>query len=68
MEILWSFHHIFAYSFIFRYLIESGTELDTGPDTALHIALRKQNVAIAHLLLQAGANFEIKDSVSVINL
>ncbi|KAJ8953553.1 hypothetical protein NQ318_002973 [Aromia moschata] len=45
-----------------RYLVESGTELDTGPDPALHLALRKQNVAIAQLLLQAGADFEIKDS------
>ncbi|KAJ3664514.1 hypothetical protein Zmor_000074, partial [Zophobas morio] len=45
-----------------RYLIESGTDLDTGPDPALHLALRKQNTAIVHLLLHAGADFEIKDS------
>ncbi|EFA08636.2 death-associated protein kinase 1 isoform X2 [Tribolium castaneum] len=45
-----------------RYLIESGTDLDTGPDPALHLALRKQNTAIAHVLLHAGADFEIKDS------
>lgn len=50
----------------FRYLIESGTELDTGPDPALHLALRKQHIAIAQLLLQAGSDFEIKDSVSLI--
>ncbi|RZC35529.1 Ankyrin repeat domain containing protein [Asbolus verrucosus] len=45
-----------------RYLIESGIDLDTGPDPALHLALRKQNAVIAHLLLHAGADFEIKDS------
>ncbi|XP_044252552.1 death-associated protein kinase 1-like isoform X2 [Tribolium madens] len=45
-----------------RYLVESGTDLDTGPDPALHLALRKQNTAIAHVLLHAGADFEIKDS------
>ncbi|XP_030750996.1 death-associated protein kinase 1-like [Sitophilus oryzae] len=45
-----------------RYLIESGTELDTGPDPALHLAIRKKNTDIAILLLEAGANFEITDS------
>ncbi|KAJ8929568.1 hypothetical protein NQ314_017732 [Rhamnusium bicolor] len=45
-----------------KYLIESGTELDIGPDPALHLALRKQNITIAQLLLQAGADYDIKDS------
>ncbi|CAG9773908.1 unnamed protein product [Ceutorhynchus assimilis] len=45
-----------------RYLIESGSELDTGPDPALHLALRKSNTKIATILLESGANFELKDS------
>ncbi|XP_076253957.1 death-associated protein kinase dapk-1-like [Rhynchophorus ferrugineus] len=45
-----------------RYLIESGTDLDTGPDPALHLAIRKYNTNIAILLLESGACFEIKDS------
>ncbi|XP_050311548.1 death-associated protein kinase 1-like [Anthonomus grandis grandis] len=45
-----------------KYLIESGTELDTGPDPALHLALRNKQVDIAILLLEAGANFELRDS------
>ncbi|KAK5641907.1 hypothetical protein RI129_010454 [Pyrocoelia pectoralis] len=45
-----------------RYLIDSGVELDNGPDTALHLALRKHHSAIALLLLEAGANFELKDT------
>ncbi|XP_068914792.1 death-associated protein kinase 1-like isoform X2 [Tenebrio molitor] len=45
-----------------KYLVESGTDLDTGPDPALHLSLRKQNTTIAHFLLRAGADFEIKDS------
>lgn len=47
-----------------QYLIESGTDLDTGPDPALHLALHKRNTVIANLLLQAGADFELKDSVN----
>lgn len=49
---------------ICRYLIENGVELDTGPEPALHLALRKKYCAIALLLLQAGAEFESKDNVS----
>ncbi|KAL1488880.1 hypothetical protein ABEB36_014673 [Hypothenemus hampei] len=45
-----------------KYLVESGTELDTGPDPALHLALRKGHVNIAIVLLEAGANYEITDS------
>ncbi|KAF5291586.1 hypothetical protein FQR65_LT01899 [Abscondita terminalis] len=45
-----------------RYLIDSGVELDNGPDTALHLALRKRHSSIALLLLNAGANFELKDA------
>ncbi|XP_060523349.1 death-associated protein kinase 1-like [Cylas formicarius] len=45
-----------------RYLVECGTELDTGPDPALHLALRQSHTEIAKVLLLAGANFEIADS------
>ncbi|KAF5270741.1 hypothetical protein FQA39_LY01479 [Lamprigera yunnana] len=45
-----------------RYLIDAGVEIDVGPDTALHLALRKRHSSIALLLLDAGANFELKDS------
>ncbi|KAK9739260.1 Ankyrin repeats (3 copies) [Popillia japonica] len=45
-----------------RYLIESGADLDVGPDTALHIALRKGHSSIALLLLQCGADFDTRDS------
>ncbi|XP_031354372.1 death-associated protein kinase 1-like isoform X2 [Photinus pyralis] len=40
----------------------SGVQLDNGPDTALHLALRKCHSTIAILLLDAGANFELKDT------
>lgn len=52
---------IFLY---YRYLVDSGIELDIGPDPALHLALRKGHSEIALMLLQAGAEFELKDSVS----
>ncbi|KAK9888304.1 hypothetical protein WA026_000566 [Henosepilachna vigintioctopunctata] len=45
-----------------RYLIQNGTELNSGPDPALHLALRKQHIQIARLLLQAGAEHECRDS------
>ncbi|KAL3274275.1 hypothetical protein HHI36_015683 [Cryptolaemus montrouzieri] len=45
-----------------RYLIQNGTELNTGPDSALHLALRKQHTEIARILLQAGAEHECRDS------
>ncbi|KAI4457163.1 ankyrin repeats (3 copies) [Holotrichia oblita] len=48
--------------FFSRYLIDSGVDLDIGPDTALHIALRKKHSAIALLLLQCGADFDTRDS------
>lgn len=49
-----------------KYLIDSGAELDTGPDPALHLALRKGYSSIALTLLQAGAEYEVRDSVSEI--
>ncbi|XP_065164741.1 death-associated protein kinase 1-like isoform X2 [Atheta coriaria] len=45
-----------------KYLIDSGAELDTGPDPALHLALRKGYSSIALTLLQAGAEYEVRDS------
>lgn len=50
-----------------RYLIQTGTDLDLGPDPALHLTLRKENSEIAIMLLQAGAEFEVKDSVSIVS-
>lgn len=46
-----------------RYLIDNGVDLDIGPNPALHLALRKKYSAIALLLIQAGAEFEVKDQV-----
>lgn len=51
---------------LFRYLIGSGVDLDCGPDPALHLAIRKRYTAIALLLLEVGADFELKDSVIMI--
>ncbi|XP_018326507.1 death-associated protein kinase 1 [Agrilus planipennis] len=46
-----------------EFLLESEENpLDTGPDPALHLALRKGHVEIAFRLLEKGANFEIRDS------
>lgn len=52
-----------------RYLIENSDDIDlnAGLDPALHLALRQKHTAIAHLLLQSGADYEIKDSVSTRN-
>jgi len=47
-------------------LIENGVELDTGPDPALHLALKNKNEDIAIALLEAGADFELRDSVNTI--
>ncbi|XP_066151659.1 death-associated protein kinase dapk-1-like isoform X1 [Euwallacea fornicatus] len=44
-----------------KYLIQSGVDLDAGPDPALHLALRNRNEDIAIILLEAGADFELKD-------
>lgn len=48
-------------------MTDNGADLDVGPYPALHVALRKQNLAIANFLLQAGADFEIKDMVNTIH-
>lgn len=49
-------------------MIESGVELDTGPDPALHLALKNKNEDIAIALLEAGADFELRDSVNTTQL
>lgn len=49
-----------------KYLINCGVDLDAGPDPALNLAIRKCYTDIALALLQAGADFEVKDSVSFV--
>lgn len=44
-----------------KYLINSGCDLDVGPDFALHLSLRKGFNNIALALLQAGADFDLRD-------
>ncbi|XP_017770911.1 PREDICTED: death-associated protein kinase 1-like isoform X2 [Nicrophorus vespilloides] len=45
-----------------RYLIDSGADLDSGPDPALHLAIRRRHTPIALMLLQSGAEYEMRDS------
>lgn len=46
-------------------LLNDGCDIDAGPDSALHLALRKRFADIAIMLIQAGADFELRDSVSI---
>lgn len=50
---------------VYRYYIENGYCIDAGSETALHLSLKNGHIAVALYLLQAGADFEIRDLVSV---
>lgn len=50
-------------SFLQRYLLENGEDVNAGLDPPLHIAIRRKDASMARLLLQTGADFEMKDSV-----
>lgn len=59
-----NFSFISFYAKIFwRYLVESGEDVNAGLDPPLHIAIRRKDKLMTRLLLQAGADFDIKDSV-----
>ncbi|XP_044740300.1 death-associated protein kinase 1-like isoform X2 [Chrysoperla carnea] len=44
-----------------RYYIENGYCIDAGSETALHLALKNGHTSVALFLLQAGADFDLRD-------